>query len=469
MHKNNHSNDKVIQELVDLFETNLKEDSLTFLSEEDFECLIDYYDQLANTEKAILATEHAQNAFPYSGTFFIRMAQIQVQAKRLDLAQEAIQKAKTFEPSSPELMLAEADFLVAELKYDEAIHKLKDLLNYVGKAERSDVYLEVADVYELKLDKKGMAFWLKKCLSLDPSNEEALNRYWNYVDDEKAYEEAVVFHQKILDKAPYNFLAWNNLGNAYEELSLFEEAINAYEYAIAINENYYYVYWDLASCYEKMGDWKKAKDIFIDIAEQFEQEPQVLIEIGKCEERLGQYEAARAKFKKAIDGLTGNVSIGNAFYLVAKTYEREQDFIQAIFYYKQALEYQSDRLKYWKSLGKVQFELEYYLDAAGSFIKGIELNEKKYKLWLYLAQCYQAIGKKDMVLNVFERGIATIPNNIDLQYARAVFNLTNENTQVGLEQLEEVLHKAPNLKSSIFTLFPELEKSHEVLAVLQNF
>lgn len=469
MGKNFHSDDKVLREIVALFESNLRSDTSTFLPEEEFEELIDYYDQTSNTRKALLAIEHAQHAFPYSGNFYIKLAQVHLQDKNIPAAKNAVEQALIYEPSSTELMLVEADILVAELKYEAAIEQLIKLSEAVSKQERADVYLEIADVCELKLDTEKMADWLKKCLFLDPSNEEALNRYWNYIDDCHNYESAVIFHQELIDRSPYNFLAWNNLGNAYEELGLYEKAISAYEFAIAINESYYYVYWDLASCYEKMGDWEKAKDIFLEIADQFEQEPQILIEIGKCEEKMGNYDIAREKFRKACDALNGNIPIANTYYLIGKTYEKENNLLQSIFYYQKALEFQKDRSKYWKALGKIQFEIGQFIEAAGSFIKGIELTEQKPKLWLYLAQSYHALKMSDMVINVLDRAISVLPESGELRCARAAYALAYGSTQEGLELLTEALDVEPKLKSSIFALFPELEHRSEVLALLENY
>jgi len=468
MGKNYHS-DKVLQEIVSLFESNLRSNTSTFLPEEEFEELIDYYDQISNVKKALLAIEQAKHAFPYSGGFHVKSAQIHLQDKNISAAKSAVEQARIYEPSSSELMLVESDILVAELRFEEAIEQLKKLINIVSKQERSDVYLEIADVCELMHDGPQMSSWLKKCLLLDPANEEALNRYWNYIDDAGDHEDAVHFHKQLIDKAPYSFLAWNNLGNAYEELGQYKEAINAYEYAIAINEDYYYVYWDLASCYEKMGDWEQAKDIFIEIANQFEQEPQILIEIGKCEGQIGNYELARQKFKQAIDSLNGNVPIANTFYLIGKTYEKEGNFLQTIFHYQRALEFQKDRVKYWKALGQAQHKIGQYIEAAGSFIKGIELNEQKPKNWLCLAQTYHALKMSDMVINVLDRATTVLPENGEIRYARAAYALVYGSTQEGLELLGEALNTEPNLKSSIFALFPELEQRTEVLALLDNY
>ncbi len=467
--KHFHPKDNDLKELLALFEDNLYNDYVSFLTEEEYERLIEYYEFNGDFDKAFAAIHQATEVFPFSGNFYVREAQIQIQRKKLEKAKEAYEKARLYEPNSPDVMLLLADIKLAELKYEEALTAYKALLNVVDEGDKADVYLEIADVYEQMHDFESLGLWLKQCLRFSPDNEEALNRYWNFIDDAGRYEEAIDFHKELLNVNPYNYLAWNNLGNAYEESGFYEKAIDAYEYATAINDDYYYVYWDLAACLCKVEQWDKARQIFSEIGELFNQKPQISIEIGKCDLNEGRFEVARKHFRSAMGEVKGNQATANCYYLIGKSYEKESNFRQAIFYYKRALEFNSDKVKYWNSLGKLQFEVEEYIEAAGCFIKAIALNEHKVTYWIYLAKCYYTLDMSEMLFNVLDRGIETNPGNAKLIYTKSAFLLKAGKNLEGLNQLSEAINLSPKLKSSIFALFPELENQQEIIDLLKQY
>jgi|GEM_PF-6636467 len=455
--------------LVEQYEKCIAGNEILPLSEDDFELLIEHFESKFEYERAILSADQAILRYSYSSIFYVKMAQLLISVKNCSEARKYYEKALIYDPSGTEIRLLESDLLISEGYYEQAIEVLIDLLDSINPAEKADLHLEIADVHEQRKDSAETLRHIKQCLLHRPDHEEGLNRYWNLIESKSQFIEAEQFLTQLIDRSPYNFLAWNFLGNVYDELARHAEAINAYDFAIAINEEYYYVYWDKALCHEKMKDWAGAREVYEEILTRFTNEAQVRIDIGRCEAKLGRYSEARLQYFNALESITANAMVSNAYYLIGKSFERELNFSQAVYYYKRAVEFQRNRSRYWNALGKCQYHLQQYMESAGSYIKSLSLNESKEKSWLMLARCYHQLEMGDMVIHVMTKAMETLPQNVDINYILSAYLIKYGRITEGLKQLDASLTMEPKGKSSIFALFPELRKEKEVCKLLDRY
>lgn len=460
--------DQFLQSLVQGFEDSLKSDKELFFPEEELEKLVDFYESLPDYEKAGLVIEKGIALFPYSSTFYLKKAQINIMAKNFDVAREAIEQTKIFEPTSSELLLLESDLHTGEGNFKLAVEKLNQLYDLISPDEQADVLLELADVYEVANDQKKLCKTLQEVLLNFPSNEEAIHRYWNYVIDHDQFALGVDFIQKIIDRRPYNFLAWYYLAKCYEEVGLYEKASEAYEYSIAIND-YYFAYWDYGLCLQESEQFEKAVANYNEMLELFDNEDNIYLEIGHCYLANSEFVYARKAYHSALDLAADVHKKAQAHYYIGKAFQMEGQLNFAIAQFKKCTEFKSNKSKYWDALGKAQFASEDFEAASKSFIQSLALNDHQPNTWIRLAKAYFQLNLHNELLEALKKSIIICPSHAKLHYHFSAYLLHFGHTQNGLLILEHALNLDRKKKNSIFALFPHLENVPEVLELLDQF
>ena len=460
--------DQYLQNLVKGFEQSIKEDTNFFVSEDELEKLIDFYESLPDYTKAIMAVDKAIDLFQFSSNFHIKRAQLLLEIKDFDGAWQSLDAARAFEPVSSELLLTEADLLSAEGNYKEAIENLYMLLSIVSEENMADVYLEMADIYEASNNGEELAKTLQVVIQQYPENEEAIHRYFTLLSQIDQLEDGIETFKTSIDKRPYNFLAWYYLGKCYEEIGLYEKAINAYEYTIAIND-YYFAYWDYAGCFQAMGEWDKAISTFYDMLELFENDENVYFEIGHCYREKNDFALAKKAYNAVLDQASDIALRAKAHFYIGKTYFKQEQFKLALRQYEKAAELNSKKTKYANAVGKLNFQLGNIEDAANSYIQSLAINDEQDKIWRNLAQCYFELGFKDVLIEALSKAVSILPENAQTQYYFAAYLLHYGHLQQGLNHLETALTLDSTQKNSIFALFPELESNNVVLDLMNQY
>lgn len=468
MSKKFHPKDKLLQELVSWFEQSVKDQTGEFFPEEDLEQLIEYYESLPDYEKAFMAVNRAIELFPFSGSFYVKKAQLYFHAKDFDKAWETIEQAKIYESQSAELLLLQVDLLSAEGEFKTAIERLRELMQVVSPEERIDVLLEIADVYDMANKPKRLGKTLQEVLRHRPQNEEALHRYWNFVIDHETFEIGIEFFQELIDKTPYNFLAWYYLAKCYEEISLFEKAIESYEYSLAINE-YYFAYWDYCLCLQTMEEWDKAISTYKEMLDQFDQDTSLYIEIGNCEKKKANYPEAIKYYLEAKQNASEINKQATCEYLIGSTYEDCGDLIAAINHYQKAIELRAGKTRYWNALARCYMKQNRFEDASNCLLQSLAKKDNQPKQWMKLATCYYELGAQDLLFDTLHRAHSLLPSHVKLSYQYAGYLLKNGFVQSGLMQLEHALALDSSKKKHIFALFPELKNRQDVMQLCDQF
>ncbi|HNF29924.1 MAG TPA: tetratricopeptide repeat protein, partial [Chitinophagaceae bacterium] len=206
-----------------------------FIEEEDFERIIDYFDDNNNINEALEAAEISISQFPYSSTLLLRKADLLIATKKYIEALEILNQAALYDSTDIGLYILRTDALLALDKQEEAVEVLAEALQLFEGNEKLDLLFELADVYDDFEEFDKVYDCLKLILEEDPNNEEALYKICFWTDFTGRNEESINLYKKIIDDFPYNEIAWFNLAAAYQGLKLYEKAIDAYQFAIVID------------------------------------------------------------------------------------------------------------------------------------------------------------------------------------------------------------------------------------------
>ena len=228
MRSDPHEDKDSLDELLKLY-NNLRNGSAGFIDEDDFERIIDYYDDKEELSKALEAAGMALDYFPFSSALLLKKADLLLATRKYHQALETLEKAELFDANDINLYILKTDVYLALDKQEKAVALLEDAIQNFGGEEKIELLFELADVYDDYEEFDKVFDCLKVVLEEDPANEEALYKICFWTDFTGRNEESIRLHRQIIEEQPYSELAWFNLAAAYQGLKLYEKSIDAYQ------------------------------------------------------------------------------------------------------------------------------------------------------------------------------------------------------------------------------------------------
>src|SRR5580698_10170733 len=230
----------------------------SFLEEEAFERIIDYFDDTEDLTQAIEAVELGIEQYPYSSALLIKKADLMIATRRYYEALTILEQAELLDSADINLYILKTDAYLALDQQEKAVTLLENALLHFEGEERIELLFELADVYDDYEEFDKIFDCLKLILEQAPTNEEALYKICFWTDFTGRCEESIILHQTIIDNFPYNELAWFNLGAAFQGLKLYEKAIDAYQFAVVIDEKFDTAYRNMGEAYIRLRKFKEA-------------------------------------------------------------------------------------------------------------------------------------------------------------------------------------------------------------------
>ena len=217
---------QTILELVARYEAIAAEEgAAAYLDINDYESLIDYYEQEDQLDRALEVANMAIGNHQFTADFYLRKAQLQLDSAQIGDALNTLDEAILFSPAETDIILLRAEALVRLGQADEAFGLLEHLKDKAIGKEMSEIHFIEALAYESQGYLESMFISLKSALAINPAHREALERLWMCIEQNKKYEEAIKFHESLLDADPYSMMAWYNLGHAHSYFGNYPEAI----------------------------------------------------------------------------------------------------------------------------------------------------------------------------------------------------------------------------------------------------
>lgn len=443
-----------MEELLQRYEDLRSGNSVSYLEEESFERIINYFEAKEAFKKALQATEMAIGQFPFSAGLLVKKADLVLNNREYDTALELLDKAAIFDSNDIDIYILKTEALLAMDRQEEAVALLAEALNHFEGDEKIDLLFELADVYDDYEDFEKVFDCLKWILELEPNNEEAMYKICFWTDYTGRNAESIELHQKIINEFPYSELAWFNLGAAYQGIKLYEKAIDAYKYAVAIDEKFDYAYRNIGDAYIRLRKYKEAIESLERVLELAKPEDVIYEAIGYCYEKLKNYAQARFYFRKASHL---NEDKGALLYKIALTYYKEDQFEQCMRQLEAALKIRNNNPEFLLLMGQSKLALGLDKDALQYFLNVIRLRPKQLTGWeSLLIGLYKA--------GLFEEGLVQIENAVIrlgaekplFHYYKALFYFgLNQPKQAQIE-FEEGLIKGPRLLKRILEVEPAL-------------
>ncbi len=455
-----------IQELLKKYDNLKNGRSQSFIEEEAFEKIIDYFHEKEDLVKALEAAETGSSQYPYSSLLLIKKADILLASRRYKDALDILEQASLLDSGDINLYILKTDAYLALDQQEKAVVLLEEALLLFEGEERLELLFELADVYDDYEEFDKVFDCLKMILEDEPTNEEALYKICFWTDFTGRNEESIRLHQKIIDEYPYSELAWFNLAAAYQGLKLYEKSIDAYQYAITIDEKFDYAYRNMGDAYIRLRKYKEAIEVLEKVNELAKPEDVILEAIGYCYDRLKNFAQARFYYRKATHLRQDDSKL---FYKIACTYFNEGQWESCIKQLETALKIQRNATEYLLLMGECKLQQGQVKEAVQCFMDVVRLKPKNLAGWEALIRCLYKAAFYEEALEQTETALeVTNHKPIFLFYHAAVLFGLGKSKEAVLV-LVKAMEKSPRQLKKFIELNPAILQNQQVVDVLARF
>ncbi len=438
----------------------------SFIEEEDFEKIIEYYQDKEDLNNALEAAEVGAVQFPYSSLLLLKKSDILISKRKYDDALQTLEQVSLLDAGDINLYILKTDAYMALDMQDKAVEILEEALQLFEGEEKLELLFELSDVYDDYEDFDKVFDCLKIILEEEPTNEEALYKICFWTDFTGRNEEAIRLHQQIIDEYPYCELAWFNLAAAYQGLKLYEKAIDAYQYAVTIDEKFDYAWRNMGDAYIRLRKYKEAIEVLEKVNELAKPEDVILEAIGFCYEKQKNFAQARHFYKKASHMRQEDSKL---IYKIACTYFNEGQWASCFKQLEVALKMQGLHPDYNLLAGDCKIKMGMFKEAIQYFLNVVSIKPKSAAGWQALICClYDEEFYEDALEQSSAAINATNGKHVFLFYKAAALMACGKMKE-GMLQLNQALHVAPKLLKKFVALNPSILQNQQVVDLLARF
>ncbi|PWV50509.1 tetratricopeptide repeat protein [Chitinophaga sp. S165] len=455
-----------LRDLLQQFENLKAGQSHSFLDEDSFELIIDYYDEHDELPNAMQAAEIAIEQFPYSSTLLLKKANLLIESKKYQEAMDLLEKAAILDSTDINLYILQTDVYLAMNQHEKAAALLEEQIAVFEGEDKTELLLELADVYDDCEEFEKVFDCLRLTLEHAPNNEEALHKICFWTEFTGRNEESIRLHTNIINEHPYNQLAWFNLGTAYQGLKLYEKAIDAYQYAIVIDEKFDYAYRNMGDAYIRLRKYAEAIDVLKKHLEIAKPEDVIYEAIGHCYERQRKYTQARYYYRKASHL---SPSDDKLYYKIGIAYMTEANWENAIKSIMSAIKINKNSAEYLIALGQCYLELDKDKEGLIHLLAAVRIRPSSITTWQEFIRGLYISGFFDEALIQLEAATQKVGHKPVLQYYRAAIMFATGKSKEGMLQLETALQVNAKHVKKLIELDPTLLQHPGIVELITRY
>jgi len=406
------------------------------ITEEDFEYLIDFFESNCDKENCLIACDISTTLYPFSSTLFLRKAEWLMDQKKYGQALKVLDQIDEIDPHNIECIFLKSDILLEQNRFAEAVHLLEQYVDKFESVDKTDILLELSEIYDELEDFDNVYYSLKRILKYEPSNEDALLRICFWAEINNKHEDSIQLHQEIIEETPFNAMAWYNLGVAYQGIKLYEKSIDAYEYCLAIDDKFEYAYRNQGDAYMQMKQFDKAIEVLemhLNIAKP---EDVILDAIGYCWDKQKEYAKARQYYRRASQL---NPQDDQIFFKIGETYTKELQWEKAVKAYSVALHINKNNASYCMALGNCLMEMNADKEALVCYINAVQLRPDIKSTWQALVKALYMSNYLDEALTQLAIAEEHCGHKTEFIYYKAVILMAKGKTKEAVIYLENAL------------------------------
>jgi tetratricopeptide (TPR) repeat protein len=465
-------NDRYRQDREELKELLAQYDNLragrpnSFIEQEGFERLIEYFDEKDRLQDALTVCDYAINQYPNTPPLMLLKANLLIVTKNYKEALDLLDEAEVLDSSDTDLYILKTDAYLALDMQAKAAEVLESAIETFEGDEKLDLLFELSDVYDDYENFEKVFDCLVLILKQDPANEEALYKICFWTDFTGRNEESIILHKEIIDDQPYNELAWFNLGAAYQGIKLHEKAIDAYGYVIAINEKFENAHRNMGDAYLRLRNYKDAIESLQKVLELSIPEALVYEAIGHCYDRMENYAQARFYYKKASHM---DAEDSRMHYKIATTYMNEGAWQSAIKCLNLSLRTNRMQPDYNLALGQCYLQMNNIDEALACFGNVVRIRPKNISGWTELLKCLLHAGYVSEGIEYAQFAYEQTDRKPIFLFYQSIFLFADGQFKEAALQLENGMAINPKLIKKFIQLNPSILKHRQVVEIIARY
>ena len=287
--------------------------------------------------------------------------------RKMGSVREAVkyyQRCLAHHPGNNYALFGLADCYKAMNQYQKAIEIWEQYLQHDDK--NITVLTRIADAYRKVRDYSNSRIIYQKVLEMEPDNPYAIIGMGHLHYDFKEYREALGFWEKMMkagnDDVDIRILT--SIGNCHRKLKTFSEGIPYFEAALQREKHNFYALFGLADCYRGMNQIENSLVYWNRILEQDPRNKMILTRAGDAYRNLNDFEKAKDFYEKALN-----------------------------------IEFDTYAVMGLALLAKAQGKFD---EAVISFKRLIQQDNRNYRLYIGLADCYHKKGERQKAAEILE-------------------------------------------------------------------
>ncbi len=453
-------------QLLSHYEAMLQSGELSYLNEEDWLALIDYYSLgVANkSQVALTVSERAIAQHPFSIELHVqhaRMLNLNDESKK---AIEFIEEKQYLSPNDKEMLLVKAQALLQDDEDEKSQALLAKIKKEADPELLIDILLTEADVLEKQQEFDLMFESLQNVLLLQNDNQEALERIWLCTELSGRYEDSIILHKKVLELDSFSFQAWYNLGQAYFSEEKYNDAQEAFEYAYLINDDFEFAYRDRGEALLILGKYKDALNCYQEVKEKFIPDSDLYCKIGQCYGFLDQPEIALEHF--AVSLQMGNVD-ADVYFHTGLCLNASQKFESAIDSLEKAIKIDPEREEFHLAIADIYFHIEKNEPAIYHYQKAVDIAPENSIAWLHYASFNFLHYGEEAALEIIDEALFYC-DTPEFQYFKVVCLIAAGRRQEGMVKLLQLLKEFPAKANFMYEVMPDLIQDTEFSLIIEG-
>lgn len=441
---------------VALFESMLKEKTFTFFDAEDYELIIDYYNQVSFKEKAKKALEMALEQYPNDLSLLLIKVEFLNSSQQFEKSLNILTKINKFYPNNIDVVFGLGKIYSIMEFFPKAIESFNQVYELILlDATQNDLLQDLA--YEfMQIGQNNQAIKiLKHNLKVNPNDETSIMELGVAFHEAGKFKEAISYFNKTIDNSPYNHLAWFNLATIYNIDENWKDAIFGYEMCLVINEKFTAAHYGKANSYIQLKEYQKAIDSFNESFIYDRPHAYAYCSIGECYEKIGDYSKALIFYEKSleIDDTLPESWLGIG---VVRDLNNEPD--QAIKFIKKAIDLDSDNPEYWYLYAELLTKLKKNNEAEIAFKKVIELEPNNIDAWIDYSNFLFDNTSKSKALNEVKKGIETNQDDTELKLRLIAMQISIGLIADAKSSLSQMQSLDKNIFKKLLDVYPEVLK-----------
>lgn len=457
-------NEEQFSKDLEAFEKLLKNNDVHFFDAERFEEFFDHYLSKNKISKAEKVINMALSQHPFSSDLRLRKAQVLIRRKKYDDALTLLDEIQSVESHNPDIFLLKAEVFSDRGEHEKAVESYLEALAFLDSEEHDYVYIDIANEYQNHSRFPEAIQYLKKAIRVNPSNDMAYLEllFCCQVCPLEEKEKAARFLNQLIDSDPYNHLAWAYYGILLLDLKRFEEALEAFDLSITAKEDYTEGYLHKAETLMELERYLDAADVYKEVMQKEEATAALYFSLGECYEHLNEFESAIHYYKLAIHK---EPDYSDAYLGIGVVLDQMGRSSEALSYLESAFKHDDSNLEAILYYADIKKDLGIYHDAIEvyEFLRTFGLPWKDF--WMNYAETLYLSGKTEEAIEVVYEGVKHNPDDAELQYRWAGYQLLAGDHVFGGETLTDAYEKDKSLLKQFMEQFPQLSHHPAVISL----